>query len=297
MRLQKLAIAAFLMTAATKTFAATVGGIINVDTTWDVTNEPYTISSPVQVAPGVTLTINPGVTVSGGDINVFGTLDAIGASGSSINFNGTHIKPGENSVSRDQPFSINIQHSNISAGSLYYPTGNAIYGSLNLLDSVLTDIPYMYLWYPVADSYIERNTFVNSGGISAGLNNVDLYIKNNAFIDQTTGYAVRNWAAYGTSNQIVEFNSFLSQDRIALALQYDSSAMSGINNYWGTLDQAVIENMIWDRNDDLTLPGYIDYQPFLTAPHPSTHAVPVPAAAWLFLSGLLSLVGVARARQ
>ena len=245
----------FLMTAiVTDAMAFSVGGIINVDTTWDVTNSPYTISSPIQVAPGVTLTINPGVTVSSGDIQIFGSLHAVGTTNSFVRFNGTNIKPGGNSVSQDQPFNINIKYSDFSGGSLYYPTGNAIYGSLNLQDSKLTGIPYMYLWYPVADSYIERNIFINSGGISAGLDNVDLFVRNNVFIDQTTGHAVRNWAAYGTANQIVEFNSFLSQDRIALALQYSSSAMSGSNNYWGTIDEATIESMIWDRNDDLTLP-------------------------------------------
>jgi len=40
-----------------------VGGIITSDTTWTDTNSPYTLTGSVTVNPGVTLTIEPGVTV------------------------------------------------------------------------------------------------------------------------------------------------------------------------------------------------------------------------------------------
>lgn len=278
MRAKSIAIAAILSTATAHTYAVDVGGIIDVDTVWEVTDEPYILISTLQVAPGVTLRIQPGVTVSSGAIVVFGTLEAVGGEQAPIAFNGTHIVPGANSATSDQPFKIDIQYAEFSEGSLYAATGNAIYGSLNLSDSVLTDVPYLYLWYPVADSRIERNVFINSGGISAGLaDDTWLYITNNLFLDQTTPYAVLNWAAYDASAQIAEFNSFLSRDRIALSLEYDSSAMTGTNNYWGTTDPAIIESMIYDQHDDLSLPGYIDYEPFLSSPHPATPTLPVPA--------------------
>jgi hypothetical protein len=41
----------------------TVGGPITVDTTWDVAGSPYIATSSLVVMPGVTLTIEPGVTV------------------------------------------------------------------------------------------------------------------------------------------------------------------------------------------------------------------------------------------
>lgn len=286
MKSHLLTIALLISASVTDAIAVTVGGIINTDTTWGVTSSVYTISSPVQVAPGVTLTINPGVTVSSGDIEVFGTLNVAGTTNSFVRFIGTNIKPGENSATQDQPFIINIQYSEFTGGSIYYATGNATYGSLYLRDSKLIGIPYIHLWYPVADSYIERNTFINSGGIDAGLQDVDLFVRNNAFIDLTTDYAVKNWAAYGSANQIVEFNSFLSQDRVALALQYSNSAMNGSNNYWGTVDKSIIESMVLDQNDDLALPGYIDYLPILTEPHPSTPSVTLPTTS-INLSGTI----------
>ena len=42
-------------------------------------------------------------------------------------------------------------YSEIISGSIYYATGNAIYGSISLTNSLLTDIPMLYLWYPEKD--------------------------------------------------------------------------------------------------------------------------------------------------
>ena len=41
-----------------------VGGIINSDTTWTLSDSPYEVISTVQIPAGVTLTIEPGVTVT-----------------------------------------------------------------------------------------------------------------------------------------------------------------------------------------------------------------------------------------
>ena len=44
--------------------STTVGGAINVDTTWTVAGSPYVVANSVLVSPGVTLTIEPGVEVA-----------------------------------------------------------------------------------------------------------------------------------------------------------------------------------------------------------------------------------------
>jgi hypothetical protein len=41
--------------------------------------------------------------------------------------------------------------------------------------------------------------------------------------------------------------TFMSTDRVAVRLLYDSLAMTACNNYWGTLDEAVIEQIIYDK--------------------------------------------------
>ncbi len=70
-------------------------GIINADTTWTKTNSPYTLTGPVAVNTGVTLTIDPGVTVNLGAfyIQVNGTLVAKGTSTDKIYFNSVNGSP------------------------------------------------------------------------------------------------------------------------------------------------------------------------------------------------------------
>ena len=156
-------------------------------------------------------------------------------------------------------------------GSLLYPTSNGGQGTLILGDFCHKNIPYMYLWYPVSDVYIERNIFIDSGGISVGTSDVTVYIRNNVFSNQNS-YAVEDWASYDPSQTIVEYNSFLIPNRDALLLRIgnSSTAMVGINNWWGTTDESIIQAMIYDRNDDLNCASYIEYLPFLTTPHPDT---------------------------
>ena len=66
------------------------GGIIGSDTTWTIANSPYNITGNVLVNNGVTLTIEPGITVNlnGFYILVNGTLQARGTGGNLISFIG-----------------------------------------------------------------------------------------------------------------------------------------------------------------------------------------------------------------
>lgn len=66
-----------------------VNGIISSDATWTKANSPYSLTGPVGVASGVTLTIEAGVTVDLASyyIQVNGTLIAQGTGTDPINFN------------------------------------------------------------------------------------------------------------------------------------------------------------------------------------------------------------------
>lgn len=70
-------------------------GTITTDTTWTSANSPYILDGSVTVAPGVTLTVEPGVTVMAGinvELKVQGHLEALGTSAQPITF--THV-PGD----------------------------------------------------------------------------------------------------------------------------------------------------------------------------------------------------------
>jgi chitodextrinase len=263
-----------------------VGGIIHSDAVWTKDQSPYRLTKDVQISYGSTLVIDPGVVVEGNNhsIQTFGTLEAIGTSTSIITLNDVQVAPGANT--RDTPYLIHIEFSDVFGGSIYPPTGHAVYGSLILRDSKLTNTTYLYLWYPIRDVFIERNIFMNAGGISVGTSDdVKVFIRNNVFYQQNSPYeqyAITNWASYSISETIVEYNSFLSTDRIALRLPsgYSHSKMTAANNYWSTKDPKVIESMIYDKRTDLASADYINYSPILSKPHELTPFVDLKPPSW-----------------
>ncbi len=247
-------------------------GIMNTDETWTSADSPYCFGGDVQLNVGVTLTMEPGVIVGGNgySLETFGTLSVQGTANDRVELDQLHIKPGPSSTSL---FVMDINYALITGGSLYKGTGHSVTGQLLLRDTVLKDVgSYLYLWYIAADSYIERNVFIRSGGISAGMSSINLYVENNAFYDMTTNYAIENWAAYGSAMVYAHNNSFWDAGEIALILPsgYSSSQMIGTSNYWGTTDVTTIESMIFDKSDDLSCAGYIDYSGYLSAEHPNT---------------------------
>lgn len=81
--------AALLLTAAANA-ATHVSGNITVNTTWTLAGSPYVVDGSVNVRPGVTLTIEPGVIVKFngqfGTLWVNGALSAVGTAGQRIVF-------------------------------------------------------------------------------------------------------------------------------------------------------------------------------------------------------------------
>ncbi|MGD7024748.1 cell wall-binding repeat-containing protein [Rossellomorea vietnamensis] len=253
-----------------------ISGIIKSDTVWSKENSPYVLSGDVQIDYGAVLSIEPGTVVEGNgfSLQVWGELEAIGTKSTNILFNEVDILPGENV--QEEPFFIHVKYSTLNRGSIYSPTGNAVYGTITLTDSELRETDYMHLWYPTSDAYIERNIFIKSGGISVGTSgDTKVFIRNNVFYQWNSPYeqyAIENWASYSNSETIVEYNSFLSTDRIALRLPkgYTGAKMTASNNYWGTLDPNLIDSMIYDKNDNLASADTIDYDPILVVPHENT---------------------------
>src|SRR5262249_12029159 len=230
---------------------------------------PYILTAKVQVAPGATLAIDPGVEVQGNGLGleIYGALDASGTPDAPVVFQDTNIRPGANTPS--QPFTITISNASISGGSLYAPNG-AVYGNLVLTDSVVENVGMIYLWYPVADCVIERN-ILSGVSLSIGQNGPSVYVRNNVLQNST----IENWASYA-GNTVVQLNTFADVGSVVVSLPsgYTSAAMNAQYNYWGTTDPNVIQSMIFDRNDDLGCAGVIPFEPFLSEPDPNTPTPP-----------------------
>jgi len=257
-----------------------VGGIISENTTWTKEGSPYIITDTIQIPTGITLTISPGVTISkhvGGDMFLInGEIYAHGTSTEKIIFDGGNNGNFFNPKNSDINTFLDLEYCTIiNGGSFWPPSGYSQYGAFSLKHCILENLSrFSYIWYPKRNIYIEYNKFINTAGFSIGHDdNIKVYIRYNLFDTKNLGYdafCVKNWAAYSLSQTVVQNNSFINMNGIVLELPsgYDPASMLATENYWGTQDISAIENMIYDKNDDITCAGYIQYEPILTEPHP-----------------------------
>jgi hypothetical protein len=222
--------------------------IISQNTTWkkgDIVN----LTGEVQVATGVTLTIQSGVTINGNGntIRTFGNVVAEGNSIEHITTNNVNFEFGDFYAKAGK---LQLNYLDINGGNFLASGG---YGSYTVTNSNFSKVSGFYLWYPTQPSSFIGNTFYQSSGLSIGTNDSGtVLIKNNAFSEQTTRYAIESWANYNSGIQVIN-NSFLSTDRIALSVRekYDAAKLTAIDNYFGTTDALIIDSMIFDQKDSL----------------------------------------------
>ena len=281
--------------------ATEVGGVIDSETTWTVDDDPYQVVETVQVDSGTTLTIEPGVTVWAADdlrgeplFILHGEIVASGSSSEMITFDAGKSSATFFDAENSSPEAfLEAEHCVIRNGGPFWMRG---YGGFNLRQSELRNVDASYIWYPYQTAYdgydiqqseinIEHNTFIDSGGFSIGHDDrnldgkVTVNIRHNVFsgfIPATYGGLINNWASYGSSETVIEYNSFLEMtDEVVLKLPegYDDAAMTVSNNYWGVTDEETIEKMVFDSNDNIQSAGEIDYGPVLDAPHPDTPSI------------------------
>ncbi|WP_152418713.1 MULTISPECIES: CARDB domain-containing protein [Halorubrum] len=275
-----------------------VGGVIDNDTRWSASDSPFVVTSTVQVREGVSLTIEPGATVLAGDsldddsmFLMHGEITAKGSSNNSITFDGRDGRSTFFEAENSPPDAfLDAEYCTIRNGGPFWMRG---WGGFHLRRSRLENVGASYVWYPYRGSTaeyetsrteirVEYNEFINSGGFAVGTGDryddktVQVLIRHNVFDrgrSATYGGLINNWTSYGSSETIVEYNSFLNMtDEIVLKLPegYEDAALTGTNNYWGTTNTDTIEGMIFDSNDNINSAGEIPFEPVLEEPHPDT---------------------------
>jgi len=101
-----------------------VSGTIAGNTTWTLAGSPYRVVGPLTVGAGVTLTVQPGVTVQctqNNGIWIDGTLNAVGTAVTPILFTGTTSTPGWwSGLLLRNAGSATLQHCTVECGGYWY---------------------------------------------------------------------------------------------------------------------------------------------------------------------------------
>lgn len=260
--------------------------IISEDITW-TSGQIINLNDELQIAPNVTLTIEDGVVVNGNghSITVFGNFISLNAELTTTTFNDVTFSFGSDS---EAPGNISINDAHISNGYFLPATGNASYGNFSISHSTFTEVSGFYIWYPTSNSTFTNNLFIGSQGLSIGVRDAALLIRNNTFFDAQVAIGgsstIAVWANYGDPEHIsIIGNNFLEglQTHLELQAGYPTAKLYSFENYFlgSTLSDA--EDAVLDAGDSLTRGADILLEshqstPNLTAPPlPSVSVSPI----------------------
>ena len=245
--------------------AGPVSGTITTDTTWD--SGTYDLYGLVSVSPGATLTIAPGVIVSGATFDaqlvVVGRLVAVGTTESPILF----TAPG---ATRGAWRGIELSDGSTSAISycVIEKASEALKFEGFNVTPVVRDVIFRNNFTAItADQgykpwVIENNTFQRNGGALRGLRTLgDTFIRFNHFDDNLS---VMEYGFYFGNVQISN-NNFVRNDFVFRApeIGYGYGTVAMPDNWWDGTDTSVVDGLIFDGNDDARL-QIVNYQPIAT---------------------------------
>jgi hypothetical protein len=173
------------------THAATVSGIMTSNTTWTPANSPYDLTGNVLVNDGVTLTVEPGVTVNLGSyyIMVNGTLQATGEGADPTHFNSGQITFTEFSSDWNESASTGsiienaILDSTLTLNNSLKLYGCTTYSAINI--QTKDGIPT-----------VSKNTL--RGGINVGMGSMPV-ISNNTILDSGISIFLANATVTGNT--------------------------------------------------------------------------------------------------
>lgn len=244
---------------ASETYSGTqVSGIITSDVTWTKEGSPYTLVGNVQI--GGKLKVEPGTVILGNShsLTVFGEVNAEGEALKKINIMNLIINARNN---KSQTGTIKISNSNL----INCQFDNYSSGYIQVKDSWIDD-SMSYLYYQnhyIGYSSFERNIFTYGRSIVIGsgstfINNV-FYLNNGIKIN---GYS---------QNHFLNNSFYMKSLKNSISLSYSYSSVENMaNNYWGTTDKNIIDDILFDKNDDLQFDSVIAYAPYLSDDHEDT---------------------------
>ena len=254
--------------------------VLSENTTWRKSESPFYLEGEAQVGKGVTLTIEPGVTIigNGGRITFEGTIKAEGTSSDKISF---ELTTAEIFESYSRKGRLIVRHAVITgaeakdtfSGVGVYFVKTSLFGSgmtAEFHDSIFRGIEYLVYPGP-ATVTAERNIFRDSTKLRFTGSSSSLAISYNCFnmpwppVDvRVSGTSTINFnSIYGVTSPIpveIQGNGF----------QAFGGSIDASENYWHGLSESDIRKTISDSTVSSTKLGVVEILPLRTEPHPDT---------------------------
>ena len=255
---------------------------ISIDTIWGESNKYYLIENDIQIRKDTSLTIKEGVIIIGSQkpsgtfqylhksIQGFGNITVNGSQSEPVMFDNVYINQGE--VDNGEPYNtIKIDYAIFRNGGILSDVPNGSSGKFELSNSVMTSNK-LTVWLHASDAGIKfENNIFTDVSFSIWLGDANVIIRNNLITNASFSLWVGpDWG----DNGILYLNKNTFENvELKLLTTFSASKIDATNNYWSTTNPDLIDEMIWDENDDFELDGYIEYNPILLEPNPDT---PVP---------------------
>ena len=255
--------------------------MLSSNAVWALAQSPYLITDTLQIPEGITLQIEEGVVVKCANqvsycFLVHGSVSAEGSKNNPIIFDAnTKLLFSQLNAPDTMLITLNNTHINNSGGIIGGDDSGHGRGSLQLINSTVTKMTRasQILRPRGSKVIIQKNIFIDSKGFLFGDNSLNqgISIINNRFVSKYGGTGSWIETKWIESGMTIRDNSFLSEGiAISVGEAYQGNNIDLSNNYWGTTSTQVIDGKIEDYNDKITLAGPLNYQPFLTEPHPET---------------------------
>ncbi len=254
--------------------------LVSQNTTWRKSQSPFYLEGEAQVLTGVTLTIEPGVTIigNGGRISFAGTVLAEGTSSDKISFEMTtagifngQARAGRLVVRHAVITGTGASDTSLGIGVSFITT--QLFGggmTAEIHDSIFRGIEYLV--YP-GPAYMtaERNIFRDATQFRFTGNSSSLAIRYNCF---NTPWPPADVHTKGIS--FINFNSIygvktpVPEEMRGKGFQAFGGSIDAADNYWHGFSESDIRKTIADSTINATNPGVVDLLPLRTEPHPDT---------------------------
>jgi hypothetical protein len=254
--------------------------LVSQNTTWRKSGSPFYLEGEAQVLTGVTLTIDPGVTIigNGGRISFSGTVMAEGTSSDKISFELTtsgifdgQARAGRLIVRHAVITGTEAKDTSLGVGVSFVTT--QLFGggmTAEFHDSIFRGIEYLVYPGPAIVT-AEHNIFRDSTQFRFTGNSSSLAIRYNCF---NMPWPPADVHTKGISS--INFNSFygvttpVPEEMRGKGFQSFGGSIDASENYWHGLSESDIQKTISDSTVNSTIPGVVEFLPLRTEPHLDT---------------------------